>query len=260
VAELTFKTGAMAYDVGSHVSARQYFLRALDLARSCGDSALGGKVLAVMSHQENFLDRPRQAADLARAAKLGAAGHTPPRAHAMYCVMEARALARQRESRARAAAMNEAEDYFLQGTDGEEPSWIQYFDSAELHDEFGHCLCDLHQSEVAVREAERALESSDPAYPRSRTFSRLVLAAADLQRGEVERACDTAIAALDLVVRLRSSRVRRYVQDVVTQLAPFAGSPALESFRHRLWTVAGTSFEKPSTGRQQAGRFCSDPG
>lgn len=253
VAELTFKTGAMAYDVGAHSSAQRYFLSALELARSCGDRALGGKVLAVMSHQENFLDRPERAVDLARAAKLGATGCAPPRVHAMYCAMEARALARQGDSRGCGEAMNEAEDFFSRGTDGEEPQWIQYFDSAELHDEFAHCLRDLRRPKAAARQAELALESSDPAYARSRTFSRLVLVAADVQRGEIERACATATRALESVARLRSSRVRRYVRDIADQMSPFIGTPMVDTFLQRLRAALETGCHTPSPGGGQGG-------
>jgi hypothetical protein len=54
-AQFTYKTGAMAYDVGMHGLARRYFVQALSLAHVSGDRPLGGKVLALMSHQANYL-------------------------------------------------------------------------------------------------------------------------------------------------------------------------------------------------------------
>ena len=92
-AQFTYKTGAMAYDVGLHGLARRYFVQALNLSHVSGDRPLGGKVLALMSHQANFLGEYQQAVDLARAAALGAGTAATPRVRAMYAAMEARGLA-----------------------------------------------------------------------------------------------------------------------------------------------------------------------
>ncbi|MEU6718351.1 hypothetical protein ABZ897_43370 [Nonomuraea sp. NPDC046802] len=49
-AQLTYKTGAMAYDLALHRRARRYYVQALNLAHAAGDRPLGGKVLALASH------------------------------------------------------------------------------------------------------------------------------------------------------------------------------------------------------------------
>lgn len=232
--QFTYKTGAMAYDVGMHGLARRYFVQALNLAQAAGDRALGGKVLALMSHQANFLGEYAEAADLARAAKLGAKGHATATAHAMYCAMEGRALASLGDRPGCLRALREAESSFARRDVAQDPDWIAYFDEAELHDEFGHCFAALRQTRDAVEHADLCLRRSDEGYVRSRTFCRITLASAHLGRRDVEQACSVAAQALDLVGRIKSSRVRSYIQVFDRKLEPFAELCEVAAFRERL--------------------------
>ncbi|MGL5866570.1 MAG: hypothetical protein ACRCYX_12010, partial [Dermatophilaceae bacterium] len=228
--ELTYKVGAMAYDSGLHGVASGYFREALELGQAAGDRPLGGKVLAVMSHQANFLGRHAEALDLARAAKLGAASDAPPRANAMYCAMEARACSALGDERAATQAIREAETHFARQGADPGPSWIQYFDVAEFHDELGHCFRDLGRPAEAATNLGIALEASSAAYPRSRTFSRLVLASTHLQRGQVEQAAEVAMETLMVLGSLRSARVRAYVSDVMARFGMFGPCTAADDF------------------------------
>ena len=85
--------GWTAYDTGLHGMAQRYLAQALRLADAAGDRMLGGRILAGMSHQANFLGYHDHAADLARAAKKGARASATPTAMALFSAMEARALA-----------------------------------------------------------------------------------------------------------------------------------------------------------------------
>ncbi|PZG45039.1 transcriptional regulator [Spongiactinospora gelatinilytica] len=242
-ARFTYKTGAMAYDIGLHGLARRYFVQALSLAHASGDRALGGKVLAVMSHQANFLGEYGEAVDFARAAKLGAKGQATATVHAMYCVMEARGLASLGDRRACLRALREAEGAFAKAGTMEEPEWIGYFDEAEFHDEFGHCFAALRQSDDATRHARMALESSSDAYPRSRTFCRMTMAGAYLapqrpSQRDVEQACAVASQALALVDRLKSHRVREYVRTFDRSLDSYAALAPVVAFRQQLREMA----------------------
>lgn len=236
-AQFTYKTGAMAYDVGLHGLARRYFVQALNLAHTSGDRALGGKVLALMSHQSNFLGEYLEAVDLARAAKLGAKGHATPRIQAMYCAMEARALASQGNRYECITALGEAERSFTRAVhDPDEPAWISYFDRAELHDEFSHCFRALRERDEAEHYATLAFRESADGYPRSRTFSRLTLANAhlDVRRTrdrDVERACAIATDAVTSVRDLKSARVRAYFEEFDRRLQPYERLRPARDFR-----------------------------
>ncbi|HEY3684768.1 MAG TPA: hypothetical protein VGL93_17160 [Streptosporangiaceae bacterium] len=238
-AQSTYKAGAMAYDVGRHGLARRYFVQALNLAHGSGDRALGGKVLALMSHQANFLGEYLEAVDLARAAKLGARGHATPTVHAMYCAMEARALASQGNHRECVKAMREAEIEFDRRNPSDDPEWIAYFDEAELHDEFAHCFRGLCETQEADRHATMSLRASGDAYPRSRTFCRLTLAGAyiDVRRPrdrDIERACAIAGEAVATAGRLKSGRVRAYLKDLDRRLAEFGTAKPVRELRRQM--------------------------
>ncbi|UGQ10978.1 transcriptional regulator [Yinghuangia sp. ASG 101] len=232
-AQFVYKTGAMAYDTGLHGLARRYFVQGLGLAHASGDRALGGKVLALMSHQANFLGEYRDALQFARAAKLGASGHATPRVHAMYCAMEARALASLGDTRACLRALREAETAFAKGMDGDDPSWIGYFDAAELHDEAGHCFTALRQRADVEYRARLALGDVSDAYPRSRTFCRLSLATAQLRARDVEQACATATTAMSAMRQIKSARVRAYLRSFAAETRPYADVPAVKDFHHQ---------------------------
>jgi hypothetical protein len=240
-AQFTYKTGAMAYDMGLHGLARRYFVQALSLAHASGDRALGGKVLALMSHQANFCGEHAEAVDLARAAKLGGKGHATPTVQAMYCAMEARALASQGDKRACVRALREAEAAFARRNPADDPDWIAYFDQAEFHDEFGHCFRALRQAADTVYHASLSLDVSAEVYARSRTFCRLTLAGAHLDRRDVEQACAVASEALGFVDRLKSARVRAYLSDFDRRLAPYTRVPAAAGFRGRAAALLGAA-------------------
>ncbi|MFD3402944.1 hypothetical protein ACFWUU_19820 [Kribbella sp. NPDC058693] len=230
-AQFTYKTGAMAYDVGLHGLARRYFVQALSLAHASGDRPLGGKVLALMSHQANYLGDFREAVDLARAAALGAGGAASARVRSMYAAMEARGLASMGDKRACIRLMRQAETAFEQSADGDEPPWIAYFDRAELHDELAHCFTALRSPREAERNAHVALGYAADEHPRSRTFCRISLAMSYLDAGDVPHACSTAGDALAAAGRIKSARVRQYVRVFDNALNAVGHHRSISEFR-----------------------------
>ncbi len=62
-AELTRLAGWMAYDLEQHGLAQRYLIQALRLAGQAGDHALGGEILAGMSHQAVYVGQPDDALD-----------------------------------------------------------------------------------------------------------------------------------------------------------------------------------------------------
>ncbi|TCO46120.1 hypothetical protein EV646_107141 [Kribbella antiqua] len=236
-AQFTYKTGAMAYDVGLHGLARRYFVQALSLAHASGDRPLGGKVLALMSHQANYLGECQESVDLARAAALGAGSRATPRVRAMYAAMEARGLASIGDKRACLRMMKQAEANFAQASGADEPDWIGYFDLAELQDELAHCFTALRSPRNAEQHATLALGQSSDLHPRSRTFCRISLATSYLDAGDVPRACDTAAEAAAAAGRIKSARVRKYVRMFDRRLNDFGRQRSITDFRERARTI-----------------------
>ena len=237
VARLTELAGYMAVDTGQPGLAQRYYIQALRLAQAAGDRGYGGYVLAAsMSHLAAQLGNPREIAQLARAAQEGARGRVTPRAEAMFLAAEARGHALLGDARTFDAVAGRAVSALEQADpeSGDDQAWIAHFDQAYLADELAHGHRDLGRSEEAARAAEEALSVLPESRARRRAIGLVLLAAAQVQRREVEQACHTGTRALELLGTLRSSRGSEYLEDLQVRLEPYAAEPAVREFGARL--------------------------
>ncbi|WP_159942508.1 MULTISPECIES: hypothetical protein [unclassified Nocardiopsis] len=236
-ARFAAKVGAMAYDAGLHALGRRYFLQSLNLAHLASDRLLGAKALALLSHQANFLGEHCTAVDFARTAKTGTQGHSTPAVQAMLAAMEARALASMGEERACSRALREMESAFSRVQRDDEPPWMGYFDASELSDELAHCFHDLGHGALAAEHANQSVELAPAGFRRSRSFAGLIHASAYLMNpggADLEAACDTATGVLQEAGRLRSARVKAYLNRFHERLEPYAQTPVVKAFRDQL--------------------------
>jgi len=227
-------TGWTAYDTGHHQLAHHYLTQALRLAQACGERALGGRILAGMSHQANFLGYHNSAANLARAARAGATGVATPTGMALFHAMEARALAGRGDRRGCELALVEADRWFAHRVPDDDPTWLRYFDEAELAAEFAHSYRDLGFHNKAVEYAQIAIDNHDPMYARSIFFCRTVLAAGHLGKGEIEQALMCAELVVTGSAALRSDRSVAYLRDFVERLARYGTQREVADFIERV--------------------------
>ncbi|RJL26585.1 hypothetical protein [Bailinhaonella thermotolerans] len=232
VAELTKLGGWMAYDLEQHGLAQRYLIQALRLTRAAGDHALGGEVLAGMSHQALYVGQPRHALDLARAAQLSAMRSGVATLLAESHVMEAQAHAALSDGKAAATSLRAAEAAFERADPESEPEWIRYFDRAYLSAKFAHCFRELGDSPNTVRSALGSLDM-DSGYVRGRMFNLALLASGYAQQGELEEACRVGAKALDLAASLQSARSRAYIADLRRRLTPYADEPMVAALTER---------------------------
>ncbi|CAM5310580.1 sporulation protein [Streptomyces fumanus] len=223
-----------AYDSGNHRLAHRYLTSTLRLSQVIDDRMFGARILGNLSHQANYLGNHRQAIQLARAAVEGAKGKATPRAMANYWSMEARALSNAGDRTGAAAAMNQAERHFERADSAEDPTWLTYFDDAELLGEFCHCFRDLKMRREAVEHAQRAVDNTDPQYARTLGFCRMVLAQSQLLSGELEAAVTTASLAVTDGDSLQSSRFQRYVTDFQAEVSTHAANPHVAAFNEQV--------------------------
>lgn len=239
VAEYLSEVGAMlrlaawtAYDIGDHGLAQAYFAQALRLAKAAGNRLLGGRILAGMSHQANFLGYYQRAVELARTAREGFRGQGTPTAVALSWAMEARAQASLRRKRECLNAIGQAEQWLARTDPGSEPPWLLYFDDAELHAEFAHCFRDLGDPENACRHAELSIQTSKSLYVRSLSFCRTVQAAGHLLNGDLDQATALAAAVVDTAAeQVRSQRVLAYLGDFQERLAQYPDARPAREFQ-----------------------------
>lgn len=233
----------MAYDAGLHGLAQRYFIQALGLADAGEDRLLAASILDAMSHQASFLGRYREAANMARAARLGTESAGVPILTSHFYAMEARALARLGDAPACDRAMGAAVQHFERHTPGDGPAWLDYFDDAELAAELGHCHRDLGRPDRAIEYATKALHSASGDYVRSDFFVALVLADAHLDRGDVDEGCRVAARAFAVGESLESARCRGYVDEFRQRLARHGRAAGVREFvasvrDSRLWAPA----------------------
>jgi hypothetical protein len=222
----------MAYDLEQHGLAQRYLIQALRLAREADDHALGGEILAGMSHQAVYIGRPDDALDLARAAYQSAAKTGLPALASECLIMQAHALAAIKESSACAKALDEAERAFGRGSTADVPQWLRYFDEAYMAAKFGHCFRELGQGDKAEHFARRSLNMVD-GYVRGRTFNVVLLANAHLQQQNLDEACAVGNQAVDLSSGLQSARTIRYIRDLRRRMSKFGKESVVQDFQSR---------------------------
>jgi len=227
VAELL---GWTAYDIGRH--AQRYFIQGLRLAQAADDRMMGGRLLASMSHQANYLGNFDQAVQLARAAQEGSRGAATATTMAMFLAMEARGHAGNSDDAACSRALREAEKFFQRRNVADDPEWISYFDAAELAGEEAHCFRDLRNPRMTQEFITGAVELCDPSYTRTLAFVRLVHAASFVQQREPAQAVAVATKAIGLAGSLKSQRYLRYIRDLCADLDAYDGERDVRAFRH----------------------------
>lgn len=231
----------MSYDAGVHGLAQRYFIHALKLADETGDKLLAAGVLDAMSHQATYLGHYREAANLARTARMGTATSGSASAAAHFHAMEARALARIGDKSGCDQAMAGAVREFERRNPEDDPAdSFSYFDEAELAAELGHCNRDLGRSVDATAYASQSLGGNGEQV-RSDFFVTMVLADSYLDQGEAEEACRVALTGLEIGERLKSARCRTYVDEFRQRLSQVRNSPVVRDFVEqassaRLWT------------------------
>ncbi|MEU6243045.1 transcriptional regulator [Streptomyces sp. SID4985] len=237
VARLTELAGYMAVDTGQPGLAQRYYIQSLRLAQAAGDRGYGGYVLAAsMSHLAAQLGNPREIAQLARAAQEGARGRVTPRAESMFHAAEARGHALLGDGRSADTASGRAIAALerAEAADGDDPAWIAHFDQAYLADELAHCHRDLGRPEVSARYAEQSLAGHPESRARRRAIGYVLLATAQVQRREIEQACQTGMRAVELLETLRSDRGAEYLTDLQQRLEPFREEAVVREFGARL--------------------------
>ncbi len=243
-AELTRLAGWMAYDLEQHGLAQRYLIQALRLAREADDHALGGEILAGMSHQAVYIGRADDALDLARAAHGSAIKAGVPALAAESLIMQAHALAVNKEAADSAKALNAAEQAFEQSKAEDTPTWLQYFDEAYMAAKFGHCFKELGEGAKAEQFARRSLNMVD-GYIRGRAFNVVLLANAYLQQQDLDQACAVGNQALDVGAGLESVRTIRYIRDLRRRMIKVGHVPVVAEFQARAHELLPRSDPRP---------------
>ncbi|OKK25202.1 NsdA [Streptomyces sp. CB02488] len=239
-AELARLTGWTYFDARQYNQARAYFAESLGLAKAVDDRQFMANVLACMSLQATYQDKPGDALALVAAAQdqARAAVGATPRVLAMLAMREAFAHATLGNHGATHASISEAHTQFGRiRTSDPDPAWVVYFDEPKLIVDTGIAHGRLGEAALAEPLIADALRREHRTNHRGRAFHAFWLARTQLQRGKLDEACHTAMDALAPAAAVSSQRVAGHLREFYEQLELFRREPAAVAFESRLREV-----------------------
>jgi hypothetical protein len=233
-AEFGRLAGWLAYDSEQPALAQRFFLAALRAAHVSGDRAIGANVLSSMSVQATWSSSPGDAVTLIESALRAERELTPAVAGSLYGRL-ARGASCVGDTTASQRAQDRAFELLGRSVAENEPSWIYWFDEAEVRGLAGQSLLVLGRPGEAEPHLRRSVGLLGPGFSRDRALRLCDLAFARLAMGSVDRACATATEAAVIIRRLDSPRGQRRLADFRMAAAPYAGSAAVRQFdtKHR---------------------------
>jgi tetratricopeptide (TPR) repeat protein len=236
-AELARLPGWTYFDARQYNQARAYFTEALQLAKEIDDRQFMANVLACMSLQATYQDKPGDSLALVTAAQDQArpALGTTPRVMSMLSMREAFAHATLGNRDSTHRAIGEAHRHFeqIQANDPD-PSWVTYFDELKLIVDTGIAHGRLGEAATAEPLIADALRRENTTNQRGRAFHTFWLARTQLDQGKLAQACHTATQALVPASAVSSERVSGHLREFYEQLAPHRREPVALAFEARL--------------------------
>lgn len=186
-ADLAQLGGWAATDTGRHGAAQRHYLTGLRLAHSAGDRSLAVALWGGLALHAVIAGQPRDAVAAAEAG-VRAAGGTPPAVRALAASRLSRAHAAVGADGASRRAVAEAERQLDLAEAESGPSWLYWFDAAELAAQTGQSLLDLGHAHEARPLLEQALAMQDASYVRDRCLYSARAATARALTGDLDGA------------------------------------------------------------------------
>jgi hypothetical protein len=197
-------------------------------ALAAGAAPLAGHLMATLAHLSGGQDNTEGVA-LARQGYRLARPRASATTRALLLHRVALAAAHAGQRRACEQALASAERAFERRDPANDPSWVYWFDDAELTAMTGRCYAVLGRPRLAEPLLRAAL---DDRRIRLRPWALYAawLAAVHLDSGQVEEAAGTARAALLTAVRVGSVRALRQVTALHPRLRGHRGVPAVREY------------------------------
>ncbi|MEY9845902.1 hypothetical protein [Streptacidiphilus sp. MAP5-3] len=241
-ANLAVLAGWMSHDVGLEPTAQKYFVMAVHASRESEDRPRASEALARAARQMVHLGRPGDALDLMRVADAGTDRETLPRTRAMLRTVEAWAHASLGHSQATRRTLGEAEDLFAQDKGDPGPSWLQFFDLADLHGMQAltyRTLADHDPtaSPLAQRHAHLALQLRSGGHERSMLFDNISMASACYLANKPDEAQRYAQLALSATSEMSSHRTWDRLRQMYRLTARYEKLPAVSELRTEISQV-----------------------
>jgi len=236
LAELGQFTGWVACDAGLHALAQRYWIAALRAAHTADDAALAAFILTSMAHQAAEQGRPAEAVTLIETALAGVRGRQTPALLALLHSDQAYAKAILQDGSGSVDAETRAERWAEQIRPEQEPPRLYWVNRADIAAHSGRALLRLGRAEQAVRPLADGVRQLDGSMVRDRQLYLADWAEALGRPGrqqDVEEAACRGMEAVALAEGLCSTRGRKRIGDLCTQMRPHATVPTVREFLDR---------------------------
>lgn len=163
--ELAELAGWLFYDADQQASVYRMNQEALHLSERAGDAQMKLLTLQNIAMHAGFLDRPREALDVASSVLEGG-DRLAPRVRMLFLTRKARALAQGGDVYA-LEILSQVRALHLDGVRDDDPPWAWWVDDRELAWHHAMALTDLGQPKSALPYHERAVAATEPDQVRS---------------------------------------------------------------------------------------------
>ena len=224
----------LTFDLGDPTAAHIWYEAALKPAVEAQDEALAGWLLGGRSLIPSYSGDHAAALELIRRGQSHGNRSTNVAVQAWLGALEARAHAGTGD----AAAFRQAQDLANNAVDGTQPDERRHgmdfrYNRLDVTYE-GTSLVTLRQPDTAQPVLDAALAAQDPGHLKARSIVQLAVATTYAQQREVDQACAVASRALDLPADQRIGPITQRAQDLLRELEPWRGRPAVEDLRERV--------------------------
>src|ERR687897_492318 len=225
----------LTFDLGDPTAAHIWYEAALKPAVEAEDEALAGWLLGGQSLIPSYSGDHGAALELVRRGQSHGSRGANVAVQAWLTALEARAHAGLGD----AAAFRQAQDLANNALDGTQPDERRHgmdFRRNRLDVTYyeGTSLVALRQPDAAQPVLDAALAAQDPEHLKARSIVQLAVATTYTQQREVDQACAIASQALDLPADQRIGPITQRAHDLLRELEPWRGRPAVEELRERV--------------------------
>jgi hypothetical protein len=227
-------TGWVLYNLSDYAGAGYYYEQARTAAHEADDDALCSMVLANWSQLATWTGDPRLGVEHALGAVAWGQRAGSRRLVSYGCDVGARAYAAvvrrsargdRRTDHARCMnSLDQARHELAGAPDGDPGAGLVYFhDDGQCLATRTRCLLELDNPHDALSAAQQSLASTDPSFVRNVALTRLAVADAHAQTGDLDAACEQIAEAASLASHNSSPRLIRAVGDSRSSLGPADG-------------------------------------
>jgi transcriptional regulator with XRE-family HTH domain len=225
----------LTFDLGDPTAAQVWYEAALKPAIEAQDEGLAGWLLGGRSLIPSYGGDHAAALELIQRGQSHGSRSANVAVQAWLAALEARAHA----GIGNAAAFRQAQDLANNAVDRTQPDERRHgmdFRRNRLDVTYyeGTSLVTLRQPDVAQPVLDSALAAQDPEHLKARSIVQLAVATSSAQHREVDEACAIASRALDLPADQRIGPITQRARDLLRELEPWRGRPAVEDLRERV--------------------------